>query len=375
MKLVYYSSVLNHHQRGLCDAFYKMLGDDFLFVETMEMEEHRIRLGYQKEDVPYVLKSHISEENKKKAIKAAVECDVFLAGVFPVEILHERMKKGKLTFRHIETYFKRGRHRLFTPNALRIAYDEHCKYRNKPLYLLCASGHVAKDVDMFFAYPDKKFKWGYFPIIDCGNEVLANKENEVIEIVWAGRMIAWKKPEYAIKTVYYLKEKGYQVHLNMIGTGDMLLSLEKMIDELGVEKEVTLCGSMSPTEVRRYMREADIFLFTSTREEGWGAVLNEAMGSGCAVVASADAGSTGYLVRDDVNGLIYANNSCKELQKQTEMLCANSELRKRLAKKAYGDIKNVWNHDVAANRFLEVAEALLQSKEFTLYKDGPMSRG
>ena len=34
------------------------------------------------------------------------------------------------------------------------------------------------------------------------------------------------------------------------------------------------------------MEKADIFLFTSDRREGWGAVANEAMNSACALVVS-----------------------------------------------------------------------------------------
>jgi glycosyltransferase involved in cell wall biosynthesis len=39
-----------------------------------------------------------------------------------------------------------------------------------------------------------------------------------------------------------------------------------------------------------------VFIFTSDRNEGWGAVLNEAMGSGCAVVAADLIGSVPYLI-------------------------------------------------------------------------------
>ncbi len=47
-----------------------------------------------------------------------------------------------------------------------------------------------------------------------------------------------------------------------------------------------MLGAMSPDKVRAYMERADVFLFTSDFNEGWGAVLNESMNSGCAVVAS-----------------------------------------------------------------------------------------
>lgn len=375
MKLVYFSSVLNHHQRALCDAFYEILGNDFMFVETMPMERQRVELGYQEEEASYVLKSYLSEENRQKAIKIAIECDVFLGAVFPIEILHERMKHNRLTFRHMETYFKRSKLRMFTPNALKIAYNEHFKYRNKSLYLLCASSRVANDVKLFGAYPNKKFKWGYFPVVEYEKKSCSQKKNRRIEIVWVGRMISWKKPEYAIEAVKYLKNKNYNVHLNMIGIGRLLPEIQNKIKKFQLEDEVTLCGSMSPKQVRKYMLKSNIFLFTSTRQEGWGAVLNEAMSAHCAIVASAEAGSTGYLIKEEINGLVYRHNSCIELKRLAERLCSNVENCEIMGENAYNEVKNLWNHNVAAKRFLEVTQALLANKEVPIYKEGPMSKG
>lgn len=51
---------------------------------------------------------------------------------------------------------------------------------------------------------------------------------------------------------------------------------------------------MKASEVRSYMEKADIYLFTSDFNEGWGAVLNESMNSGCAVVASHAIGSVPF---------------------------------------------------------------------------------
>ena len=44
------------------------------------------------------------------------------------------------------------------------------------------------------------------------------------------------------------------------------------------------------------MEKSHIHLFTSNHLEGWGAVVNEAMNSGCAVVANREAGAVPYLI-------------------------------------------------------------------------------
>ena len=53
------------------------------------------------------------------------------------------------------------------------------------------------------------------------------------------------------------------------------------------------------------MERADIYLATSDRQEGWGAVINEAMNSGCAVVADHMMGAVPYLISHEENGMIY----------------------------------------------------------------------
>lgn len=376
MKFVYYSSVLNHHQRCLCDAFFALLGEDFRFVQTMPMERQRIELGYQQEDAPYVIKTYESEENRIKAEKLAVEADVMLASVFPVELLYERMRQNKLTFRHIETYFKSGKYRLLSPNAMRIVWMEHTRYRRKPLYLLCASAHTAKDVNLFGAYPCKKFKWGYFPPLEMLGDIHTERGgNEKTEFLWCGRMLEWKKPMYAIRTVQKLHKKGYSVHLNMVGTGPELERLKACVERENMTELVTFCGPVPPARVRMYMRRADVFFFTSTRQEGWGAVLNEAMNSGCTVLASEEAGATGYLVKHGKNGLVYKHNNLDQLAKLAEKLCNNKDQMRYLGTNAAATITELWNYRVAAERLVKTAQALLEEQNGVRYEDGPMSIG
>lgn len=74
-----------------------------------------------------------------------------------------------------------------------------------------------------------------------------------------------------------LKKKGYSFKISIIGNGEMEAQLREMIRSKGVEDCVEMLGAMSPDEVRAYMERADVFLFTSDFNEGWGAVLNESI--------------------------------------------------------------------------------------------------
>ena len=121
------------------------------------------------------------------------------------------------------------------------------------------------------------------------------------------------------------------------------------------------------------MQSADIFLFTSDRNEGWGAVLNESMASGCAVVANREIGSVPYLIEDGKNGLIYDRKNKDSLYRCVRRLIDDKALCARIQKNAYETIKNVWNADVATERLLHLIDCINNNAEVE-YTYGPCSR-
>ena len=120
------------------------------------------------------------------------------------------------------------------------------------------------------------------------------------------------------------------------------------------------------------MRQNEIFLFTSDKNEGWGAVLNESMNDGCAVVANKAIGSAPYLIQDGKNGLMYKKN-VNDLYEKVKLLLDNPHLRKKLGEKAYQTLATTWNGDEAAKRLLQLIEDINESKR-SRFEDGPCSK-
>lgn len=69
-----------------------------------------------------------------------------------------------------------------------------------------------------------------------------------------------------------------------VGDGPLRPHLERQVKELALEQVVAFTGNLSPREVTRIYRAADLFVFASTSETQ-GMVLVEAMAGGCPVVA------------------------------------------------------------------------------------------
>lgn len=245
-------------------------------------------------------------------------------------------------------------------------------YQKFPLYFLCMSAYTPYDINLFTNYKNKSFKWAYFTENKCLS-YNALKRGTKSTILWAGRFLTLKHPDAAIRVAIKLKEMGYSFLLNIIGDGEMRETLVSLIQQNGLSDCVILLGFMPQEKVRECMEESDVFLFTSDFEEGWGAVLNEAMSSGCAVVASHACGSTPFLVKDNVNGLIYESGNEQDLFHKTKMLLDDLDLRKKLSLNAFNDMRNLWDARVAAQRLPLLYEAIKEGKSLSLFQDGPCS--
>ena len=376
VKIAFYSNFLSHHQLPFCMAMDKLTGGQFTFVATAQMPEEQRNLGYRdmNKEYPFVLTTYDSQENQEKAMELAKNCDIFMIGSAPFVFLQERMKQGKLGFFYSERLYKRGYELWKWPIRLLRLYRTYG--RHKQLYLLCASAFTAADFARTGTFVGKTYKWGYFPEVkqqDMEALFAQKKENKRISILWVGRFLELKHPDDVILMAEKLKTQGYDFDLEFIGSGVLEEKMQAMIQEKGLSENVRLLGTMSPEEVREHMESADIYLFTSDRNEGWGAVLNESMNSGCAVVASHAIGSVPFLLNDGENGLIYRSGDVDDLCEKVKALIEDPQLRYRLGENAYTTMEQLWNAEIGAQRLLELAQDLMENKQSNRFAQGPCS--
>jgi glycosyltransferase involved in cell wall biosynthesis len=375
MKVTFFSNFLNHHQTPFCDAMYLKLGNDFTFVSTIKMPQFFLQKGYPDyTEYIYNHKSYVDKVSYTKALQLGIDSDIVIIGAAPDIFIHERIKHNKHTFRYSERFLRIWGGQLLNPRFLRAVLLYHTLYRNKNLYMLCASAYMANDLNLIFAYPNKKFKWGYFTKVEELNieQIISQKPAERLELLWVARFIPLKHPEIAVKLCYELKKKGYKFHLNMIGNGEILDNIKELILNMNLQDYVDILPFMPNAEVFNYMKKANIFLFTSNRREGWGAVLNEAMSNGCAVVASNVIGAVPFLINHQKNGLIYKSGSLSSILHQTERLINNMTFRNELGINAYHTLRNDWSPEKAASNFLKLAKSILDG-QVCVIDSGPCS--
>lgn len=373
MKLIYLSNFFNHHQRYLSNEFFEATDGQYLFVETGTLPEDRKNLGYKKYDDPYVIQ--YNEGTKQYLDQVIYDAEVVICGEAPVQLVKARINAGKLTFRDDESRYKSLIKYLKWP-----IYRKNSWYFNK-CYLLCASAFGCRDYHMSGMPINKCYRWGYFPevklyenikvLLDFKDSGL--KHCQDVSILWVGRLIGLKHPELAIKLARRLKEDNIRFKFDMIGIGNMQSELEKMIKDYDLEENVKMLGSMPPTQVREYMEKAHIFLFTSDRGEGWGAVLNEAMNSACAVVASPVIGASPYLIEEGKTGLFFKDQSVDSLYDKVLWLINHPSERRAMGKAAYESMRDTWSAKTAANNFFILVESLQNGRD-SMIIEGPCSK-
>lgn len=378
MKLAFVSNYINHHQLPVSRMLYENLGDNYTFIQTEPMEEERIRMGWggDFDSLPF-LKKYYEDEYEAKKIIAESDIVVF-GGCEDESIIIDRLNENKPVIRYSERLYKEGQWKWISPRGLVKKYRDHTRFNDSRVYLLCAGAYVQDDFNIIRAYPGKRYKWGYFPeFISYSDDERKERrdrrrEHDVLNILWAGRMIGWKHPESLIELAMHLDSEGIGYRINIVGDGECKDKIESEINKKALSDKIQLLGTKTPAEVRELMNDADVYILSSDYKEGWGAVLNEAMNAGCAIVASHAAGAVPTLIKHRQNGLIFPSGDYKKMASLVAELSRDQKWRLSLGENAYETLEGAWNHEEAARRLLKLSEAILADKPF-FFESGPLS--
>lgn len=372
MDIAFLTNYYNYHQAQLAECFSQTTSGHFYFIVTAKMDDDRRKMGWDDNCAPDFVLDY--GEKKAQCDDIIEKCDAIIIGSAPLKMIKSRLKKKKLVFLYRERIDKKAPKKIQLFESSLLLFHLFGKYKN--IYCLSASAFTAYDFSKRHCLKGKCYKWGYFPKVEHYDiEKLTAKEiDHVPELLFVGRMIDWKHPELPLKVAEKLKSAGVSFHLSMIGTGEMENEIRNQIEDLHLHDQVNFLGPMKPDQVREYMHNADIFLFTSDRGEGWGAVLNEAMNSGCAVVASSEIGAVPFLMTDGKNGSIYRDGDFLDLYEKTKELCLDIKKRTQFGKEAYQTVSQMWNPENAVERFMFLLDDIQKNGTSDRFSTGPCSK-
>lgn len=357
MRVSFFSNYFNHHQLPLAIQLYRNSNVDFTFVSLKEGLEVAGRRSLD-HAYDFVVREYDGPDSSLLALDHALYDDVVIFGDMAgkEQYVKRRNDTGKLFFRYTERALKRGDSiRYFPPKAVRV-WNQFLRYRNSNMYVLCAGAYVARDLSLFGFPRSKCLSWGYFPEVHARDCVNPLSVGETPTILSAQRLVRWKNVSHQIDMCHSLRCSGYQFKLNIIGDGPEREYLERQVAILSLDDTVKFLGEISHDDTLKCMQRSHIFVATSGRMEGWGATVNEAMASGCCVVACESMGSVPFLIQSGVNGISYPEGSQELLVAAVEKLLNCEAYRQKLALRGLDDVNGAWSVENASNLFLDFAK-------------------
>jgi len=172
-------------------------------------------------------------------------------------------------------------------------------------------------------------------------------------VVAAGRLADVKNYALLIDAFAILRRR-VAASLFILGEGDEEPAVRALIAERGLAGSVHLCG-FRPNPWS-YIARADVFALTS-RYEGFGNVLVEAMACGVPVVATSSPGSQ-EIVESGANGLIVERHEPEAFADALRLVLDDELLRRRMAERARADAQRYRAELVALAYDRALTEAL-----------------
>jgi mannosyltransferase len=134
-------------------------------------------------------------------------------------------------------------------------------------------------------------------------------------------------------------------------------ALKRKVEAAGLQSRIVITGELSSEEVQRWYQRLTIYAFTS-RNEGFGLTLIEAMAVGAALVASR-AGAAELVVEDGVTGVLTPPGDVDALVTALEPLMHDPASTADMGERARARVLAKFSLDAEANRIAEIYRTLV----------------
>ncbi len=375
MTLVLSTNMWTHHIAPLALELARLLGEHrFHLALTGQPSKERIRLGYgESRDLPsYVVGPPENDAERARIFDCCMDANVAVMGDGPIT---ERITSGKLTLVMGERQLKKPFHalRMLNPRYARGIKRLQRDSVVSNAHALAIGQHAANDLRRIQAFGDQIWKWGYF--IEPNFATPPDRINPTLRMLWVGRLLPWKNVDILLRALSHVQHCEWFGDCRIVGEGPDGERLHRLARRLHLDSHrVTFHPPVSFAEVRRLMRESDIYVMPSGRFEGWGAVVGEAMSEGCVVISGSEAGSSMIINKPEITGLTFPSRNHRALASQLTRVAIDAGLRSTLRLAAWHQMTGLWSPRTAAERLLTLIEEIQKGRSSPFTDDGPCSR-
>lgn len=149
-----------------------------------------------------------------------------------------------------------------------------------------------------------------------------------------------------------------EAHLVIVGEGPLRPQLEQQLTGAGLGNRVHLLGYRN--DVPRVLRTLDVFVLSS-KEEGLGTSVLDAMAAGIPVVAT-DGGGIPEMVKNEQTGLLVPRRNPEALAAALVRMLEDGELAQSLVRQAHAMLIERFTHDRMVEGNVQVYEGLLAKR-------------
>lgn len=161
-------------------------------------------------------------------------------------------------------------------------------------------------------YPEiPVYELPYICAIDSFQATQQNRPRKPVRILFCGQMIHRKGVDILLRAFSLLLKRGLAVELILVGWEAELKGMLAEI-EPSVVRHIDYRGFQSVENLPVIFAEADIFVLPS-RYDGWGVVVNQAVGAGLPIVCSDAVGAADDLVYPGLNGHVFEAGNIDQL--------------------------------------------------------------
>jgi len=213
----------------------------------------------------------------------------------------------------------------FFPLYRKLLLKTIYKLPNVKKVITCSS-EIEKKLNINYSLKNTKTIYNPLNLDYIAKELLAPKPFEFDYILAIGRLNRQKGFDILIKS-FAKSDLKNMIKLVILGEGKERKNLEELIEELNLKNQVLLFGKVDNPFI--HMKYAKFFILSS-RYEGFGNVLLEALACRTPVIATNCETGPSEIIKNEENGLLVPVEDENTLKLAMEKLFYNGELYKRL---------------------------------------------
>ncbi|MDT2882284.1 glycosyltransferase [Lactococcus lactis] len=174
------------------------------------------------------------------------------------------------------------------------------------------------------------------PLTFDGSENKSNLQANLISLTCRYN-IQHKGLDYLVQVAKKIPKK-WKIAVAGSGTDEEIKGVKQLIKDNNVQDSIVLLGALRGEELLNHYKNSSIYIMTS-RWEGFGLVLTEAMSFGLPIIAFENSGSNEVLDNGKY-GIVVEQGNVEEFSRELNRMISDYDLRKKYSEKSLERVKD-----------------------------------